>query len=172
VNQEKKKGKLMSVQDRIGAMSLAPAAVTILLVMMIIVVRIFFRIFHLSMRGSYEVIELIAILVFSCSVVYAAAKGSKIVIDVVTAHFSPRWKITCEFIADVAGIAFWFLVAYATVWSSLAITWGEASMDLEIPVAPFQWFWALAVILNCIILIGDLVKTVTGEKPGDEKECV
>ena len=82
----------MNLHERMAALSLGPAAVTIILVMLIIVVRIFFRIFSLSMRGSYEIIELIAILVFSCSVVYAAAKGSSVIIDVVTSYFSDGWK--------------------------------------------------------------------------------
>ena len=34
-------------------------------------------------------------------------------------------KRSCSVIADVVGMAFWLLVAYATVWSSLAITWGR-----------------------------------------------
>ena len=45
-------------------------------------------------------------------------------------------------------------------------------MDLQIPVAPFQWFWALAVTFNCVVLADNIVHTIRGKRLCDEKECL
>ena len=132
--------------------------------MLIIVLRVVSRLTGFSIRGSYEIIGLLAILIATCSIIFAAYKGSVIIVDILISRFTKTGKAVATILADIVGIGFWGLVGWASLWYIQTIGRGEETMDLAIRYAPFKIVWIIGCAFYCLIFIKDIFNAIFGER--------
>ena len=69
------------------------------------------------------------------------------------------------------GSLFWVIVAWATIREAIRRgAQNELSPIINIPVAPFRWSMAAAVVLLCVVLVWQGYKLLRGIPTEDEQE--
>jgi len=91
-------------------------AVMMLAMMLLTVSDVSLRYFFNSpINGSYEVTELLMILVFAPALAWTAVKGANVKVDLIVNHFPGRTQgifdsVTCTFCLIVTAVITWFTV--------------------------------------------------------------
>jgi TRAP-type C4-dicarboxylate transport system permease small subunit len=159
--------KQNSVLNAFGKMAnsmIIPSAVFLLGMMLLIVFRIIFRFIGIPLRGSYEVIDVTAILVTTFTIIYAVSVGSTIAVDLIIARLNLKGKLALRIISDVVSIVFWGFLSYASVYYTLTIAYGAATLDLGIPYTPFKIVWAIGLIIYCLAIVKDIFDVINDKE--------
>jgi TRAP-type C4-dicarboxylate transport system permease small subunit len=144
----------------------AAAALT-LIMMMLTVADVSLRyFFNAPINGTYEVTELLMVLVFAPSLAWTAIRGANVRVDLIIGKFPNRAQsifdsATCLFSIFVTGVFTWFTVPQAVFVHGIK----TVSDQLEIPFYPFYiaiavgfFFLVFALVSNLIDFINKAIK--------------
>lgn len=142
----------------------------ILSLMALTVVTVVFRALHIAFPGTYSLSELLLIPAVSLSLAYAAVKNEHTrVVLLVDRIKNQRIRSALHGIMLMIGSLFWVAVAWATIREAIRKgAQGELSPIINVPVAPFRWAMAAAMILLIIVILWQGYKLLRGIKLEEE----
>jgi TRAP-type C4-dicarboxylate transport system permease small subunit len=135
------------------------AAALILAMMMLTVADVFLRyFFNAPINGSYEVTELLMVLIFAPTLAWTAMRGANVRVDLIVGKFPNRVQgvfdtVTCLLSIFVTGIITWFTVPQAMFVYRIK----TVSDQLEIPFYPFFIVIAIGFFLLIFALVANLM---------------
>ncbi len=119
------------------------------------------RAFKLPILGSYDLVCLMSVILIGFAVAYTYTQKGHISIDIITSKLPPRLREGVTVITTFLGVVIFSLL----VWQLFTLAErtqlnGEISQTLAIPIFPFIYCIAIALILMCLVLLLDLVKSI------------
>lgn len=137
---------------------------TILALMALTVVTVVFRAIGIAFPGTYSLAELLLIPSISFSLAYAAMKDEHTRVVLFTDRIrSTRIRQALLGVMLALGSVFWVMVAWATIREAIRRgAQNELSPIINVPVAPFRWAMATALVLLCVILLFKSVQLLLG----------
>ena len=119
------------------------------------------RVLGCSLRGAYQISELIQVGLICLAWPFATDTGAHVRVDFFLTRFSPRLQhainiFTCAIAVIIFGIITWQGIALVKMTREL----GEVVGVIGIPLFPFQIFVPVGAFLTCIVLLMQLVKLI------------
>jgi TRAP-type C4-dicarboxylate transport system permease small subunit len=111
--------------------------------------------------GSFEMTELLLVVVAFFAIPWAAAKKVNIRVDLLVGRLPPRIQAVFESVTCFMGLIFTAFCAWYTVPQAI-YTWrlGKESDMLEIPIFPFYFIVAFGFFILFFILLANLIEFV------------
>lgn len=140
------------------------AVAGILALMMLTVVTVVFRAVGIAFPGTYVIAELLLIPAISFALAYATMQNEHTGVSLfVDRLHHRRFRLTLKGLMLGLGSLFWMAVAVATIREAIRRgAQGETSPIINIPIAPFRWMMAAAMILICVTLLFKVVQLLFG----------
>ncbi|MFC7703802.1 TRAP transporter small permease [Plastorhodobacter daqingensis] len=144
----------------------------ILALMLLTVVTVVFRAVGIAFPGTYSLSELLLIPAVSLSLAYAAVRNEhtrvSLFVDLIR---NGRLRRAVQGTMLALGSLFWVAVAWATAREAIRRgAQGELSPIINVPVAPFRWVMAGAIVLFVVVLLWQAVSLWLGRGIGDEDQ--
>ena len=141
----------------------------ILALMLLTVTTVIFRAAHIAFPGTYVLAELLLIPAVSISIAYAAMANEHTRVELfVDTIKNLRLRRALHGVMLALGSIFWMAITWATIREAIRRgAQGETSPIINVPVSPFRWTMAGALILLCIILLWQSVKLLRGQSIDD-----
>lgn len=141
------------------------AGVSVLLVMMILVTTdVTLRyVFNSPLRGVYEIIEVILVIVVSFGMAYTAMQKGMVAVEVLVERYPPRVRIIADIFNSLAGLVFFSLISWKT--AEQAMTYraaGETTYVSALPLYPFALVVSFGTALLSLVLFIQLLESITG----------
>ncbi|MFD1912181.1 TRAP transporter small permease [Halodurantibacterium flavum] len=141
----------------------------ILALMALTVVTVVFRALHIAFPGTYSLSELILIPAVSLSLAYAAMQNehtrATLFVDLIR---NDRLRNAIHGVMLILGSLFWVAVAWATIREAIRRgAQNELSPIINVPVAPFRWSMAAAIVLLVVVLLWQGFKLLRGKEIGE-----
>ncbi|ODT65992.1 MAG: hypothetical protein ABS75_28850 [Pelagibacterium sp. SCN 63-23] len=141
----------------------------ILALMALTVVTVVFRALHIAFPGTYSLSELILIPAVSLSLAYAAMQNehtrATLFVDRIA---NDRLRNAIHGTMLIVGSLFWVAVAWATIREAIRRgAQNELSPIINVPVAPFRWTMAAALVLLVVVLLWQGFKLLRNKDIGD-----
>jgi TRAP-type mannitol/chloroaromatic compound transport system permease small subunit len=148
--------------------------VAILSLMALTVVTVIFRALHIAFPGTYSLSELLLIPAVSLSLAYAAMQNEHTRAVLFVDRISNlRLRHAIHGIMLMLGSLFWVAVAWATIREAIRRgAQNELSPIINVPVAPFRWTMAAAIILLVAVLIWQGIKLLRGQTVGEDSQSL
>ncbi len=142
----------------------------IISLMLLTVVTVIFRALHIAFPGTYSLAELLLIPAISISLAYAAMHNEHTrAVLFVDRIRNDRLRLGIHGAMLILGSLFWVTVAWATIREAIRRgAQNELSPIINVPVAPFRWSMALAIVLFCVVLVWQGFKLLRGIPADDE----
>ncbi len=142
----------------------------ILSLMALTVITVIFRALHIAFPGTYSLSELLLIPAVSISIAYAAMHNEHTrAVLIVDRIANPRLRHALHGAMLILGSLFWVAVAWATIREAIRRgAQNELSPIINVPVAPFRWAMAAAIVLCVIVLLWQGFKLLQGKAVEDE----
>jgi len=136
------------------------------------VVTVVLRAMRIAFPGTYSLSELLLIPAVSISIAYAAMYNEHTRAVIFVERISnARLRHFIHGLMLIVGSLFWVVVAWATIKEAIRrMAQNELSPIINVPVAPFRWAMAAAVILCVIVLLWQGFKLLRGVPVEDESE--
>lgn len=143
----------------------------ILALMALTVITVIFRAISIAFPGTYSLSELLLIPAVSCALAYAAMQGEHTRVTLFVDRIrSQRLRLGLEGTMTFLGSLFWVAIAWATIKEALRrMAQNELSPIINVPVAPFRWAMAAAIILLCVVLMFQAIRLWRGEETEDDR---
>jgi TRAP-type C4-dicarboxylate transport system permease small subunit len=137
----------------------------ILGLMALTVVTVIFRAVHIAFPGTYSLSELLLIPAVSLSLAYAAMQNEHTrAVIFVNRIANDRVRNAIHGVMLMLGSLFWVAVAWATIREAIRRgAQNELSPIINVPVAPFRWTMAAALVLLVIVLLWQGFKLLSGK---------
>lgn len=155
-------GRLLQAVSKVVGIA---GVIAILALMLLTVVTVIFRAAHIAFPGTYVLAELLLIPAVSISIAYAAMDNEHTrVVLIVDTIKNLRLRHAIHGVMLALGSLFWMAVAWATIREAIRRgAQGETSPIIHVPVSPFRWTMAGALVLLCVILLWQSLKLLRGE---------
>ncbi len=121
------------------------ASVALLMLMLVTVVDVFLRyLFNKPLRGSYELVESLLVVVIFFGISATFLRRQNIVIDIIDSFVSPLVVRILVVLGDIATVACLVFTSWTMVTPALqAYSYGDRKLDLQLPLSAL---WAVAFI--------------------------
>ena len=157
------------LQSVTGKMAMV-AQVAIVVCMGLVVVEVIKRAVVVGgIRGSSEIVELLAAVILSMGIGYLTFVKGHVAVGLIVDRFRPRVQAAFELVtcAIALGFTIWLTAAMAN-FSLSKLRDGLETGTLQIPLYPFCFVITVALALTCVVLIKDLLKAVIMLRRGGE----
>lgn len=119
--------------------------------------------------GTPELVELVAALILSLGIGYLTFVKGHVAVGILVDRFAPRKQAFFDVLNYVISLAVTGLLTWGMFeLGSFMQNSGWSSGVLEIPLSPFAYTVAGALVLTCVVLAKDLVKAVVIIVKGSE----
>ncbi len=134
------------------------AAIALVLMMLLGFGNVLFRTVWKPIEGSYELIGFLGAVTTALALGYTQIRKSHISVDIITNHYSKRWRKVVHGISYLSTAVFFALASWqTTLWGTIVWRSGERSETLRIIFFPFVYVVALGFAFLAFILILDFV---------------
>lgn len=128
-------------------------------IMLMVCSNVVFRIFAGVIPGTYELVEILIVVVAGFALSDTEIHHRQTRVDMVTSHLPKNMKRWLENVSYLISLVYWAIIA----WASLNITIdkaakGETTDVLNISIIPFRVIWILGLVLICLVIIYHLSK--------------
>ena len=154
--------------ERVGRVGVFIGSLAFTGMMLIIVVSVIVRLAGSGVKGSFAMIELLAVIAISPAIIYTQLDDSHINIIFLTQMLSGKLKIILKVIADAISIIIWFLLAWGGLKYALTmLSRHEVNETLHnIPIFPFRLFWIIALFILCLTIVATFFRELNKSKKG------
>ena len=119
------------------------------------------RVFNSPLPFSFEVLEVLLVVVAYCYVAYTTSIGRHVSINVLVSRFSPRAEKSCTIVADFITVILFGMVGWQSIVQGLHVQeFGTTTALLEIPKSPFVFTVAFGCILACLVLLVKVLHSI------------
>ncbi len=123
----------------------------------------------IPIRGTFELVELIAGLILSMGIGYLTFVRGHVAVGLLVDRFRPRVQAIFTVVTSIIALGSTLWLTKAMVRMALRnMERGEITGVLNIPTYPFNFVMALALALTCVVLAWDVVKAVITIRTGGE----
>jgi len=141
------------------------AGVSVLLVMMALITTdvILRYVFNSPLRGVYEIVEVILVIVVSFGMAYTAMQKGMVAVEVLVERYPPRVRVIIDIFNSLAGLALFSLISWKT--AEQAMTYraaGETTYVSGLPLYPFVLVVSFGAALLSLVLFIQLLESITG----------
>jgi TRAP-type C4-dicarboxylate transport system permease small subunit len=150
--------------ERILNQALMTAGGVAMLAMMVLATgNVALRLFDLPFGGSYEIISFLGALVTAAALGDTQRRRGHIVVDILSAKFSPAVKRVVDAVSHLAVAAFFAVFAWQIIrWGLNLRQSGELSETLKIPYHPFVFGVAVGFAFLALVGLVDFLKVASG----------
>lgn len=155
--------KFEKIVIRIVSVSNWIAAASIVFIMLLTTLEVVLRIFRQSIKGCYELVGLVSVLVISLSLGYTSLQRGHIAVEILVRRFSTAKRrvirlINCGMSFALVAVLAWQSFLYAMHLREV----GEVSPTLQIHIHPFVLGLTFGAILLCLVLIVEAMRVIRG----------
>lgn len=144
---------LSRAMDGVGRVILA---LMVLLITSDVVLR---YVFNRPIKGSYELIELMLVMIVFLGLAYTQMKREHIAVTLITEKLSPRAAAILESAAYLLCLAIFIVITWQSVVRAEVLRAdGTASDLLSIPIYPFMWIVVFGSATLCLAFLRDFLK--------------
>ncbi len=142
------------------------ASVALVLMMLLGFGNVLLRTVWKPIEGTYELIGFLGSVTTALALGFAQIRKNHISVDIITSHYSKRWKKFVHGISYLATAIFFALAAWqTTLWGNIVWRSGERSETLRIIFFPFVYVVALGFTFLTFTLIVDFLSLFEKEPP-------
>ncbi len=142
------------------------AALALVLMMLLGFGNVLFRTFWKPIKGTYELIGYLGSVTTALALGYAQIRKNHISVDIITSHYSKRWKKIFHGISYLSTAIFFGLASWQTaLWGNVVWRTGERSETLRIIFFPFVYIVALGFAFLTFILLIDFISLFEKDPP-------
>ena len=138
--------------------------VSVLLVMIILVTTdVTLRyVFNSPLRGVYEIVEVMLVIVVTFGMAYAAIQKSMVAVEVLVDRYPPRVRAIVAIFNSLSGLALFSLLSWKT--AEQAMTYrvvGETTYVSGLPLYPFVLMVSFGAALLSLVLFVQILESIT-----------
>jgi tripartite ATP-independent transporter DctM subunit len=154
---EKLANPLSRIADSVGRVLLA---LMVLLITTDVILRYFF---NRPIKGSYELVEFMLVLLVFLGLAFTQTKKSHVSITLLTSKFSPSQLAAIGSATNLLSLLIFSTITWRCILQAEELRAnGTASDVLLIPNFPFMWVVVFGSALLCVIFLIDFIKSLEG----------
>jgi len=145
----------------------------LVMMMLLITVDVVLRYaFNRPIKGSYELIEFMLVMLVFFGLAYTQTKKGHISIDLLTSHFSPGTQAVINSATYLLCLYGFALIAWRSIVQAEILRVAESSSgSLYLPIFPFMWVVVFGSALLCLVFLVDFLDSLASavkncRKPG------
>ncbi len=136
--------------------------IALVAVMLLIVTNVVVRIPWKPLPGTVEIVELLGAILLGLGIAYCQQMKSHIFVSVLVDRFSPRTQALIDTLTGILALLVNSLLARQIfLYGSRMMTRGYSTGHLEIPLYPFIYLVSFGFFILSLVLLKDLLKSVT-----------
>ncbi|MFC1901625.1 TRAP transporter small permease [Chloroflexota bacterium] len=126
--------------------------------MLVVVTNVISRLFGVPILGTFDVVELLIIVLATFSLGYCAVKQGHVAVTIVFSRLSQRTQTILTIVTIFLSLSIWILAAWTCFnHAGAQLLMGEATDVMEWPIYPFRYVFAFGVSILCLVLLVDLL---------------
>lgn len=140
------------------------AGIALVGIMFLTVADVFLRLFKMPIVGTYEIVSLLGAVVIGFAIPQTTLERGHVLMDFLTGRLSHGWERALHFFTRLLGGLTFLIIGWNLfkLGNDLLAT-GQVSLTLKVPEYPVAYGIAFCCLLECLVLLTDLIK----EKGGD-----
>jgi TRAP-type C4-dicarboxylate transport system permease small subunit len=138
------------------------ASIALVVMATIIAFNIFGRaLFHRPILGTIEYAGVAGVIFASVAVGYVEKQRRNVVMEVVSSKLPPRVKAFTDAFGLLLGLGIIGVLTWAMFReAAYAASYGQTTLVMGIPLAPFKYIWAVGTALLCVALLNNIVQCI------------
>jgi TRAP-type C4-dicarboxylate transport system permease small subunit len=125
--------------------------------MLLVVANVIYRFFGHTIRGTYELIELIIIVPVAFALGYTAREDAHVNVTLLISRLPSRIRKIFETVNDVFSLAMWWLAAWVGI-GIISTRWLQEETDmLNIPIPLFRLAWVIGLFFFGLVYLVDII---------------
>ena len=139
------------------------AAAAIIAAMVFVCINVVGRGFFGSpLKGTVDIVSLLGALIIAGAIAYTQVLKGHIRIDLLVGMLPPRMQYIIDSVVNFIGFGLFAIISWQTlVFAKSTFEIGELSEVLKLPLAPFAWVVSIGCIALTLVLLLDLIKTIS-----------
>ncbi len=151
--------KLKKITAKINRLCVRASGTALILMMALGFGNVLSRLCWRPIRGTFEIIGFLGAITIALALGTAQIHKNHVAVDIVTSHYSPRWRKLTAILSYLITAPFFFVVSWQiTTWGITIMKTGETSETLGIIYYPFIFTVAFGFLFLALILLFDLLK--------------
>ncbi len=155
---EKFKKTIYQPSRAVNSVGVAMLVIMIFLITIDVILRYSF---NLPVPGSFELIQLMMLVLVYCAMAYATIKKGHISIDIIVSHAPERTRAVIDTITSILSL----IVLLLIVWSCINFGFtlkaqGATTMILKVPIFPFIFIIAFGMALTWIAVFNEFIGNI------------
>jgi TRAP-type C4-dicarboxylate transport system permease small subunit len=139
--------------------------VILVLMMLLTVVDVVLRYLGKGFTGTFELMSFGGALVVGFAIAQTSLDNGHVNVDILTQGLGVRAGRICLVVTKLIGITMFLLLAWSFFMKGNELfAAGEVSLTLHVPFYPVAYGLGLCSIVECLVLLCDILKSVTGVK--------
>lgn len=119
--------------------------------------------FNAPLFGARDIAKLMLLIMVALSTAYSARTGGQVAIEVFSSFLGPGWLRRIEIAVRCGATAMLAVLSWRLTISGMsAARFGEASLSLKIPFAPFYYLFACGMLLYAAVLVVEITLLMRG----------
>jgi TRAP-type C4-dicarboxylate transport system permease small subunit len=147
------------VVQKISDKGIILGAVFLIVIILITVIGIISRLFGGNFMATYELIQVLIVVVVATTVGYTAMQKGHVAVKMFVSRFPQRIQGIIEIFNSIISICLWGGIAYTGGLLLLKRWMDEETEVLAVPVLPFRIIWLAGLIILCMVFITDLINS-------------
>ena len=148
---------LVKIVQKAGNGGMVFGAIFLAVALLVMVATIIYRLFRGVIPGSYEMVGLFVGINVTFALPFTALSKRHVTVNIFLSRFPERLQNILGSITSLIELAFWAVVAWATLGVILDRWTNEATLDIQLPMLPFRSIWFIGLIIFCLVLFLDVV---------------
>jgi TRAP-type C4-dicarboxylate transport system permease small subunit len=138
------------------------SGVILVLMMLVTVTDVVFRYLGRPLTGTYELMAFALALVVGFAIAQTSMDDAHINMDMVTEKLPPDRRAVLLVITKAASVILFALISWALFVKGHDLHKGkEVSLTLRVPFYPVAYAFALCSLIECFVLIADIIRIVS-----------
>ncbi len=119
--------------------------------------------FNAPLFGARDIAKLMLLIIVALSTAYSARTGGQVAIEVFSSFLGPGWLRRIDIAVRLGATVMLAVLSWRLVISGMsAARFGETSLSLKIPFAPFYYLFAFGMMLYAAVLVVEITLLLRG----------
>lgn len=160
-------GKLLKGMGSFTRVLNGIAGISLLFLMLLTVADVFLRFFGRPILGTYELVSFTGILVFGLALPFTSWSRQHIYVDFFIGKFPAKVQDIFNAGTRIIVMALIFWIGWNVMKYGKGLhSSGEVSASLRMPFYPFAYVLGVCCMVECLVLVCDIVKIAKGSYNG------